>query len=101
MAGSETMATVFATMTYYLLRNLEIMRALKEEIQRSFQTYDEINAKSTQLLQYLYAVMLGAMRICPLIIAARPSASSPIARPTYRRPLSPRRSMYLIEKGLS
>ncbi|KAI3338273.1 cytochrome P450 [Ustulina deusta] len=72
IAGSETTATALATMTYYLLRNPEIMKALQEEIRSSFNSYDEITGKSTQRLRYLKAVMLEAMRIYPPLPFALP-----------------------------
>lgn len=59
-------------MTYYLLRNPEIMKALQEEIRSSFNSYDEITGKSTQRLRYLKAVMLEAMRIYPPLPFALP-----------------------------
>ncbi|KAI0506888.1 cytochrome P450 [Xylaria bambusicola] len=72
IAGSETTATALATMTYYLLRNPEIMMKLQEEIRSSFTSYNEITGKSTQRLKYLKAVMLEAMRIYPPLPFALP-----------------------------
>ncbi|KAI0415912.1 cytochrome P450 [Xylaria grammica] len=72
IAGSETTATALATATYYLLRNPKIMRKLQGEVRSSFNSYDEINGKSTQRLRYMKAVMLEAMRIYPPLPFATP-----------------------------
>ncbi|KAI0474773.1 cytochrome P450, partial [Xylaria cf. heliscus] len=77
IAGSETTATALATATYYLLRNPEIMKKVQEEIRSSFNSYDEINGKSTQRLRYLKAVMLEAMRIYPPLPFALPRVVPP------------------------
>ncbi|KAI0550323.1 cytochrome P450 [Xylaria curta] len=69
-AGSETTATVLSTITYYLLRLPEVYRKLKDEIQAEFQTFEQINAKSTAHLKYLNAVICEGMRIySPLPVA--------------------------------
>ncbi|KAI0396354.1 cytochrome P450 [Xylariaceae sp. FL0594] len=62
-AGSETTATVLSTITYHLLRFPDVYRKLKEEIRSEFQSYDQINAKSTLHLKYLNAVIYEGMRI--------------------------------------
>lgn len=62
-AGSETTATCLSCITYYLVRNPEICRKLQEEVWSAFESYDEINAKSTSSLKYLNAVCLEGMRI--------------------------------------
>ncbi|KAF2969677.1 hypothetical protein GQX73_g3914 [Xylaria multiplex] len=77
IAGSETTATALATMTYYLLRNPEIMSKLQAEIRSSFRSYDEINGKSTQRLRYLKAVTLEAMRVYPPLPFALPRVVPP------------------------
>ncbi|KAJ2998227.1 hypothetical protein NUW58_g388 [Xylaria curta] len=62
-AGSETTATVLSTITYHLLRFPDVYHKLKEEIRSEFQSYDQINAKSTLHLKYLNAVIYEGMRI--------------------------------------
>jgi cytochrome P450 len=52
-----------STITYHLLRFPEVYRTLKEEIRSEFQSYDQINAKSTLHLPYLNAVIYEGMRI--------------------------------------
>ncbi|KAL4788259.1 benzoate 4-monooxygenase cytochrome P450 [Aspergillus varians] len=72
IAGSETTATALACMTYYLLKNPDIMARLEREIRSAFSRYEEINATSTNSLSYLRAVAQEAMRIYPPLPFALP-----------------------------
>lgn len=72
IAGSETTATTVSCMTYYLLRNPDIMKRLKTEIRTAFTRYEEIDAASTTSLLYLRAVAQEAMRVYPPLPLALP-----------------------------
>ncbi|KAI0543351.1 benzoate 4-monooxygenase cytochrome P450 [Xylaria curta] len=72
IAGSETTATALSTITYYMLRNPEIARKLRQEVQSNFRRYEDINGRSTQALPYLKAVILESMRIYPPLPFALP-----------------------------
>jgi cytochrome P450 len=65
LAGSETTATALSAITYYLLREPEVMQKLKGEIRKAFKTYGEIDAQATLRLRYLRAVILEGLRIYP------------------------------------
>lgn len=59
-------------MTYYLLRNPDILNRLKNEIRTAFTRYEDIDAASTNSLTYLRAVTQEAMRIFPPLPFALP-----------------------------
>lgn len=65
LAGSETSSTCLSTITYYLLRNPEIMERLQNEVRMTFTTYKDIHAASTVPLKYMNAVILEGLRIHP------------------------------------
>ncbi|KAE9366387.1 benzoate 4-monooxygenase cytochrome P450 [Stipitochalara longipes BDJ] len=64
MAGSETTATAFCGLTYYLCRTPEVYQKLKDEIRGRFKTADEITIH-TATFPYLTAVINEALRIFP------------------------------------
>lgn len=71
MAGSETTATAFCGLTYYLCRTPEVYQKLKDEVRGRFKTADEITGHSATFL-YLTAVINETMRIYPPVPIAMP-----------------------------
>lgn len=71
IAGSETTATLFCGLTYYLCRNTEVYGRLKEEVRRRFKSADEITSHSATF-PYLTAVINEAFRIYPPVPIALP-----------------------------
>ncbi len=71
-AGSETTAIALSYIIYYLLKTPKAERRLKEEIRKSFTSYEEINAASSAMLVYLNAVCLECLRIYPPLPFALP-----------------------------
>lgn len=65
IAGGETVSTVLAAVTYYLLTNPETYIKLRQEIRTRYSNYDEIDATSSLQLPYLQAVINEALRIYP------------------------------------
>ncbi|KAI6773102.1 hypothetical protein HG530_004060 [Fusarium avenaceum] len=65
IAGSETTATALSCITYYLQKNQEILKKLRQELQRNFNSCQEIDNASTSGLPYLNAIILEGMRIYP------------------------------------
>jgi len=65
VAGSETTATFLSGVTYYLCRNPSAYKNLVDEIRTSFKSYEDINGRSTQHLQYLKAVIDEGLRMYP------------------------------------
>lgn len=72
IAGSETTATVLTGVTYYLLKNTEILAKLTEEVRTSYTSEDEIDLVSVQKLTYMLAVLNETLRIYPPIPTAQP-----------------------------
>ena len=77
IAGSETTATALSTITYYLLRDPEILLQLQNDIRTTFKSYEEITASSTVPLKYLHAVVLEGMRIYPPLPLGLPRVVPP------------------------
>ncbi|KAA8909875.1 benzoate 4-monooxygenase cytochrome P450 [Sphaerosporella brunnea] len=77
IAGSETTATALACITYYLLRQPDILKKLQQEVRTAFRSYDQINAQSTASLKYLQAVALEGMRVYPPLPFALPRVVPP------------------------
>lgn len=68
VAGSETTATVLLGVTYYLLKNLEVYKKVKEEVRTAFTRAEDINFKDiNSRLPYMLACLNEAMRIFPSI----------------------------------
>jgi cytochrome P450 len=65
IAGSETTATALSCITYYLLKNEDILRKVQQEIRSAFNSYEEINNTRAASLKYLTAVCMEGMRIYP------------------------------------
>jgi cytochrome P450 len=71
MAGSETTATSFCGLTYYLCRTPEVYQKLKDEVRGRFKTADEITIHTTTF-PYLTAVINEVLRIYPPVPIALP-----------------------------
>jgi cytochrome P450 len=71
MAGSETTASAFCGLTYYLCRTPEVYQKLKDELRGRFKTADEIMGHNTTF-QYLTAVINETLRIYPPVPIAMP-----------------------------
>ncbi|KAI4172209.1 MAG: hypothetical protein LQ346_008641 [Caloplaca aetnensis] len=67
VAGSESVTTVLAGATNYLLREPTKLETLVSEIRSAFRTEEEITGTSVGRLPYLTAVLQEAMRLCPTI----------------------------------
>ncbi|KAL9063654.1 MAG: hypothetical protein Q9161_009355 [Pseudevernia consocians] len=65
IAGGETTATFFASMTAFLLKTPEAYKKLIHEIRSSFGSYDDISVEKAQTLPYLQAVIAEGLRIHP------------------------------------
>lgn len=72
IAGSETTATLLSGVTWYLLKNLEVMKKLVKEIRGAFKTEDEITLVSVQNLKYMLAVLDEGMRVYPPVPVGLP-----------------------------
>lgn len=71
-AGSETTATAMSTVTFYLLRNPDVMAKLKDEVRGVFNSAAAIKNSTTAPLSYLEAVCREAMRLYPPLPFALP-----------------------------
>jgi hypothetical protein len=71
-AGSETTATAMSTVTFYLLRNPDLMAKVTEEVRKAFKSPSAINHATTMPLRYLDAVCREAMRMYPPLPFALP-----------------------------
>lgn len=71
MAGSETTATSFCGLTYYLCRTPEVYQKLKDEVRGRFKTADEITIH-TATFPYLTAIINEVLRIYPPVPIALP-----------------------------
>jgi len=66
MAGSETTATLLAGVTFYLLRNAEIMAKVVKEVRSEFAREDDITfASASSRLPYMLACLEEALRMYP------------------------------------
>lgn len=77
IAGSDSIATALAGVTWYLLKHPAIMQKLKEELDSTFQSEQEITVQRVEQLPYLVAVMDEAMRIYPVGLAGQASIIPP------------------------
>ncbi|GFN19721.1 cytochrome P450 [Aspergillus tubingensis] len=72
VAGSETSATSLAAVTFYLLKNPEKMRKLRQEIETAFSMEEEISIQSVAGLKYLTACLEEGWRLYPPIPSGLP-----------------------------
>ncbi|KAL9008298.1 MAG: hypothetical protein Q9173_006563 [Seirophora scorigena] len=66
-AGSESVTTILAGATNYLLREPTKLERLVSEIRAAFKKEEEITGASVGRLSYLTAVLQETMRMCPTI----------------------------------
>lgn len=66
VAGFDKIGALLSELTYYLLINQPVFEKLKKEIRESFKSSQEITMASVKNLEYVDAVILEAMRLCPL-----------------------------------
>ncbi|KAI8942914.1 hypothetical protein NX059_000953 [Plenodomus lindquistii] len=72
VAGSETTAIALAGATYLLCAHPEILANLREEIDTSFESEEQITLLSAQRLKYLTAVIDETLRIYPAAVGSVP-----------------------------
>lgn len=65
IAGSETSATLLSGAIYYLLKNVEWLKALRDELDAAFGQESEISFKSVNQLKILDAVIMETFRLYP------------------------------------
>ncbi|KAK0639400.1 benzoate 4-monooxygenase cytochrome P450 [Cercophora newfieldiana] len=63
IAGTETTALALSTAAYYVTRDAEVHRKLKEEIRGRFSSYEDISPGTVADLPYVNAVFSEAMRL--------------------------------------
>lgn len=64
-AGAETTATALAAALFFLTSNLVCLSRLRDELETSFASVDDIDGDSTAALPYLNAVLEETLRIFP------------------------------------
>lgn len=64
-AGSETTATLLSGATFYLLKNLTVLKRLLDEIRTTFPNEHDMNLLSLMHLPYLNAVLEESLRMFP------------------------------------
>ena len=66
IAGSETSATTLAAVTYFLLRDQEVMRKATAEVRTTFSSEDDIHfVSASNKLPYMAACLEEALRLFP------------------------------------
>lgn len=82
LAGAETTRTVLSGVTYYLLRNPEMMRRAQDEVRNAFQSEDEIKfTAASQRLPYMLACLDEAMRMHPPLPSIIMTRETPVNAP--------------------
>ena len=71
-AGSETTAATVSAVTWFMLKNSDMMQRLQREIRDAFQKLEEINVASASKLPYLHAVIREALRMHPPASTSNP-----------------------------
>jgi cytochrome P450 len=71
-AGSETTSTVLSGCTYFLLKNLDVLQCLTDEIRGTFKTIEGITSAALSELPYLTAVLEETLRLYPPLPVALP-----------------------------
>lgn len=77
IGGSETTATLLSGVTYYILRNPEVLKKLVEEVRTTFESEGDINLISVGRLTYMLAVLNEALRMYPPIANGLPRQVPP------------------------
>jgi cytochrome P450 len=72
VAGSETSATLLSGALYYLLKNMQWMTKLHQELQDNFQSDSDITFASLSRLEILNAIIKETFRIYPVVPTALP-----------------------------
>ena len=72
IGGSETTATLLSGVTYYILRNPDVLNRLVEEVRTTFGSEDDINLVSVGQLTYMLAVLNEGLRIHPPVANGLP-----------------------------
>ncbi|KAK8120200.1 cytochrome P450 [Apiospora kogelbergensis] len=72
VAGSDTTAIALAGATYLLCTHPEVLAKLKEEIDSSFDSEEQITLLSARRLRYLTAVLDETLRIYPAALGSVP-----------------------------
>ena len=63
IAGSESPAVTLCAATYYMLRNPEVFRKLKDEVRGAIQSASEISVSTSSGLPYLSAILQESLRM--------------------------------------
>ena len=71
IAGSESVATILSGTTYFLLRNPALMRELKDEIDATFSSEEQITPQHVSQLPYLNACLAETNRIYPAALTGQ------------------------------
>jgi cytochrome P450 len=72
LAGSETTATLLSGAVYLLLRNPDKLAKLRQEIDETFKSADEIKILNVSQMPYLLAVLEESLRVYPPVAVALP-----------------------------
>ena len=64
-AGGETTAAAITGITYYMLKNREILKKAQEEVRSSFNSLSDITTKPVENLTYLNAIIEEGLRMYP------------------------------------
>ena len=72
IGGSETTATLFSGVTYYLLMNPDSLQKLTQEVRSSFRSEEEISLISVGKLTFMLACLDEALRMYPPVANGLP-----------------------------
>jgi averantin hydroxylase len=72
IAGSETTATLLSGAVYLLLRNPDKLAKLRQEIDETFKSADEIEILTVSRMPYLLAVLEESLRVYPPVPISLP-----------------------------
>ena len=71
-AGSETAAATMSAVTWFMLKNPDMMKRLQRELRDAFSTLEEIDVARASKLPYLHAVIQEALRMHPPASTSNP-----------------------------
>ena len=77
IAGSESIATNLSGTIYYLLKNPDIMRRIREEVDSTFTSEEQMTPESMSHLPYLVACLSETQRIYPIALTGQPKVVPP------------------------